>query len=223
VLPRAVLACSVLLATSCSDSKQEFCGKPIFLNRGGGTYVSGPEDATTNTTGLVRGAPAMIAAASIGDDAWARALACVAADFAPFAATVTASNPGDVDHIEIVVVDDMLELGPAYEGALSAATVGCSGENTIAFLDWTFQDGADLCPRLSYQAGTLLGLDNVRRLPADVMADEPHPSGDAEAKTFVAEFAECTPPLNGPPGCACGGTQQNSYERLLELLGPACE
>ena len=62
---------------------------PIFLNRHGGTYLGGDDDAASNRSSIVRGASADVGPFSATDGEWQEVLGCVQDLFSAFNVVVT--------------------------------------------------------------------------------------------------------------------------------------
>jgi hypothetical protein len=199
------------------------CAPPlvVFANRGGGTYTPGAtDDAGTNQSRLV--SETEVIAPYTGPIGWADLLACIRDDFAPFAIEIVDVDPGAAPHRELVLAADAVDLGfsPQVSGVAAHACPTAAdpdpGQGTIAFAfaDAWGTDGIGLCRDASRLIGHLFALEMVQG--CDVMSF----GAGCPVLTFRDEDLACGGAQ--PDGCACGGTTQNSYQRLLALAGPAC-
>lgn len=132
---------------------------------------------------------------------------------------VTAVDPGSAEHFEVVVAGTSQQLGlPGGVGNISPVTCQNGGVivNGVAFaFANTLGDlPLEICWNAAQAAGTLLGLDH-EILAGDVMT---YLSGSLP-KTFVDQDAPCGE--DQARECVCGGTTQNSYQRLLTTLPEA--
>ena len=208
-LPVAVALAGVLLAESAHAA-----APVIFLDRceGGCTYHPGFDDSRTNTSSIVT-QTSQLSAFQYGDPSFAAVLACVRQTFAPFAVEVTDVDPGSADHYEIAVAGTSQEIG-GIAGNTAVAPFVCGGtSNGIAFaFANTIGDAPDaICWAAAQGAGFLLGLDAVYAC-GDVMTFLP----GCLPKSFLDADSQCG--TNAPQPCLCGGTTQNSYQKLLALL-----
>jgi len=211
------------------DTGPGACGPPstaayqIFLNRAGGAYVVGsPDDSRTNTTAIIT-QDTMLAPATVMDADWSAVLACVTQKLEPFDVAVTDVDPGTADHAEIVMIDNINEIGLPGSAVVAspfscAGSVGAFDRNAISFVVWTFGGGSgandDRCWLIAQALGTGMGLDFVMSC-ADVMSD-----CAASSKTFTNSEAMCG--LFSARDCLCGGTTQNSFESLAARVGVKC-
>jgi hypothetical protein len=150
---------------------------------------------------------------------WTNLLDCVAADYAAFAVEITDEDPGDVPHLEVVLVPEgqwsMTGLTDQISGVSAFACGGFT--STVVFLNLA-AFGADdpyLCEIASQSIATSQGLDHAFYCP-DLLSyvtgcndkaflDQDVPCGEFEARD-----------------CACGGATQNSYRTLADRFGDAC-
>ena len=187
----------------------------VYLNRSGGTYTPGSDDSSANVSSLVS-ATVTVPAFGCGDTAWGALVTCVQGLFAPFDVTVRVEDPGASPHVEVVVGGSPTSVGlPGGVGAV--APTACAGvPKAVAFV---FPDvlgcGSPrlLCEAAANQVGRALGLDDVV-LCQDAMSTL---SGCGD-KTFRDEAASCGETV--ARDCACGGTTQSSFARLIAITGP---
>jgi hypothetical protein len=93
-------------ASSAEREAMTMCAAParrtLFLNRRGGTYSGGYDDAAKNRSSIVSGS-AKVPAYEKGDASWTQFMACVRGQFGRFNVEVTDVDPGETTHIECVV------------------------------------------------------------------------------------------------------------------------
>ncbi len=191
--------------------------RTLFLNRAGGTYNVGANDAVANTQGFTQ-APVTAPAYPFGDTEWAATRDCVAALFQPFNVTVTDVDPGTVDHVEIIITTTPQVFG--FQNGVSGVA---PADGTCALLERGFAPvfatpfgptaTQDVCWVAASMAGILYGLDWAMHCP-DVMTY----LSSCGAKAFRDVSADCGE--NQARACRCGGTTQNSFRFLLGRLGP---
>jgi hypothetical protein len=197
------------------------CGTPVtvFLNGGGGTYTSGMDNSSTNTSSILNMERTL--APYAGTISLDDVRACVASLLAPFNVVVTTTDPGDAVHRELVFIGAPAEIG-APEQALSISPIDCAtdGEDplprVIAFvMGGQYDDATLLCEDTAQVVGHTFGLDHAFQCD-DVMAWDPN----CGARTFLDMDVPCGE--TEARGCACGATQ-NSYQQLADLAGLACD
>ena len=194
--------------------------RTIFLNKGGGTFMPGNDDATTNTTPLVGNTSRNLSPATIVDADWTNVAACVRAKLAGYKLDIVEANPGTKPHIEIVVIDNGNQIGmpgivnTAFPPACSGG-FGTAATNTIAFVAWLGNDNSNHCWDVTQTIGYTLGLDNV--LPcADLMSV--NLSGcTIPSKVFTDVDSQCG--QTAAQACRCGGQMQNAKQRLTANVG----
>lgn len=190
--------------------------KVVFLNRAGGTYIAGASDSRTNETPLVsQGSVAQ--AWTVAEPAWQTLLACVNQKFAPFNISVIDSDPGNVEHLEVVFAQ---EAFPALASATSIAPLTCSPvPNAISFVSQTYA-AANLtngCAAVAANVGFSLGLEQVTSCPDALSYKQTECAGAA----FTDAALSCG--TTAAANCQCGaGTTQNSFVRLKAVTGPRC-
>lgn len=154
------------------------------------------------------------------DASWAAIVACVRANYAPFTIVVTTVDPGDVPHYEAYAAGLPSELGfPGPVAGISSFACGViPNALSFSFLGLAPDDVDDACWTISQESAHNFGLAHSM-LRADAMTYYPFPA----KKTFVDATAcigtqGCCQPMRE---CQCGMTEQNSYQRLLAIFGPA--
>jgi len=196
------------------------CSTPVtlFLDRDGGTYTPGPDNASANTSSILDMERTLVAP-TIADFDWDFVVGCVAQKFAPFNVVVTDQDPGDTVHNEMVVISTGADIGFGSNVA-SLSPFNCNRiDGAILYLMWdTNNINGDRCWSAAQSFASSLGLDHEFSCPdlmsfvtgcgatADkVFTDADMPCGEFEARA-----------------CTCGGTTQNSFQYLEDKVGAAC-
>jgi len=189
----------------------------LFLDRcaDGCAYTPGFDDSRTNASSIPS-ASSTLSAYAFGDASFDAVVACVHDTFAPFAIAVTDVDPGASAHFEIAVAGAPQQLGlPA--GVTNVSPTSCQNDGVIANgLGFAFAGAIgdaplEICWNAAQAAGALLGLDH-EVLAGDVMTY----LGGSLPKAFLDETAPCGE--TQARDCRCGGTTQNSHQRLLTSL-----
>ena len=206
---------ATLLAASLAAALPARATTTIYLNRNGGTYTPGPDDARTNTSSVVS-ATTTVPAFTCGTAAWSEVVSCVAGLFSPFDVQVTDLDPLAAPHVELVVGGLPAEVG-LPSGVAGVAPFSCAViPNAVGFV-FSEQVGCasakELCWVAAQQAGSTFGLDHAY-LCQDPMT---YLSGCGD-KSFQDTAAPCGE--FSARTCTCGGTTQNSYQTLRTVLGP---
>jgi hypothetical protein len=186
----------------------------IYLDRGGGDYTHGPvDDATTNQSVIVD-VPRTLPPFPNGDVAWADLTACVRAGLAPFAVTLTETDPGDVPHLEIVFTT-------SYWGGSALATAIPSSCRPGHQIEFVFGDAVSSPTR-----GCHVALDGLAEMAAQLSPaldciDFTSPAADCGVRRFVDYEQACVDPAGLPTTCRCGGaTTENTYQALAARFAP---
>jgi hypothetical protein len=188
----------------------------IYLNRSGGTYTPGVENARANTSSIVS-ARSTVSAYSAAT--WPTIAACARRKLARYDVAVLETDPGQVPHVEIVVSDGTaVQLGLSA-GILSAAPFTCSPiPEGIGFV-LTGSSGTPefICDLIAFTTGSLNGAEPTTD-PCDLMS---YSTNCPTQRTFVDALSSCGTSSVAP--CQCGGTTQNSHRKMLNALGAACD
>jgi MYXO-CTERM domain-containing protein len=196
-------------------------GEPlgIFLNRWGGTYTGGNDDAANNVSSIVSGTNNV--GAFLGtDEQWDTVKTCVADMFAPFNVFVTDFEPTDSSYVEAVVGGSPGDIGMPYGvgGVAPFDPFGCGIiEQSVvyAFADvyGTSEQGLQmLCETVSQEVAHAFSLDH------ELLCEDPmtYLDGCGE-KSFQNIYAACGEWEERE--CSCDRESQNSVLLMSELLG----
>lgn len=193
----------------------------IYMNRQGGTYSPGQNDARTNRSSM---APRTVNVppASMSDNNWNQVMACFREQFAAYNVEVTDVDPGSVPHYESVVAGSPILLDmPENVGGVSPFTSGCDViPNSIVF---TFADVLPdnpqvLCEIAAQEVAHSFGLDH-EYLCSDPMTYL-NGCGAKSFQNVAASCGESTARACAQPGqYDCGYAKQNSVQLLSQRLG----
>lgn len=197
--------------------------RTIYLNRAGITVMPGMSDARTNRSSLVT-AKATIPEWNRSETLWTETVSCLRDLYAPFDVTITENDPGDVPHMEAVFGGSGPLLHLPRAGGVSPMSTRCNViEHSIVFI--FTEDLADsskvICEVAAQEIAHSYGLDH-ELLASDPMTYLSY-SGNRAFQDTLADCGEVSARACGVPGYASCRAKQNSYELLLERLGPAQE
>jgi len=151
------------------------------------------------------------------DKGWQQVVSCVAKLFEPFDVTVTDVAPPDLDNIVLVPVGGRpgdLGVTDRRVGGLAPFNGGVIARPIVfAFSAQLGNRVRDVCETIGMEVAHAYGLDHGY-LCSDVMTYL-QPCG---AKRFVDKDIRCGEAK--PRNCEGGEPTQNSYRRLLQVLGP---
>jgi hypothetical protein len=193
----------------------------LYLNNclpDGCTVTPGEDDALTQHSSIPT-SPAHIPGWPWGASAWSALVSCVAATYAPFDVTITATDPGDAPHFEILVGGTGADLDPQTAGAGGVAPfIPCNGEIADSVMTFVFAAETSqldyLCGAVAQESSHVWGLDH------ELDANDPMTYLDLGThKSFQDAAADCGE--STPRQCFCGDTQQNSYQYLAATFGLA--
>jgi uncharacterized protein (TIGR03382 family) len=224
--PRGILkvAASDLVMTEAPTASTELgraAGTVIYMNRLGGTFTPGNEDARSNRSSIIE-QTSSVAPWNPGDTAWSTVMSCGRAQFAPFDIDVVDVDPGTAPHVESVVAGSPGDIGlPDNVGGVSPFTVNCSIiSNPIVF---TFaaalpDDPQLVCEIVAQEVSHSFGLDH------EFLCEDPMTYlTDCGAKTFQNVSSACgeyeARPCRIDGQYDCGTETQNSYQMLAQRVG----
>lgn len=197
----------------------------VFLNRNGGDYTQGMDNASTNVSGVLPEEAQTIPPATFDATVWADIVACMADRLAPFNIELVETDPGAMPHREVVFVDSLTQAG-FPSGVGGAAADRCPTQSTpdplergVVIVAGTTTFGNDaraICENALLSLGITFYLDHTP-YEADLMSVLPNeaPKRFLDMDVSCGEFSE--------RDCRCGGSKQNSYQHLLAHAGPRCE
>jgi len=188
----------------------------IYINTDGGNYIPGPTDSTTNASIVLSDAATLDAYA--GDVP--ALINCVETAMADFNVTITTTDPGDIDHYEIVVSGSGSEAFGLSAGLSALAPFTC--EEQPRWLSPVFAK----TPISNTQAcvTTLWSIGSAAQLSHDLECSGP--------MTF-AQYCGGSQPMFRDESTACGDVEarncpctgqpeQNHYQQLHANFGVAC-
>jgi len=195
--------------------------KTIFLQRRAVDLTPGEDDAARGVSSVLANAgnkPARTKAWTGGDARWAKLVACVKQQFAPFDVVVTDERPSGDNFLMVVVGGKPTDIGltkshhvsglAPFNGSVIPRSV------VFAFAAVSNNDVRAVCETIAMEVAHTYGLDH-EYLCKDVMT---YLSG-CGAKSFVDADAPCGE--SKKRACEDGAPTQNSYRKLVELLGAA--
>jgi hypothetical protein len=195
--------------------------KAIYLNRNAIDITPGEDDAAKGISSVLANAgnkPAKTKAWSGGDKKWKSLVACVQKLFSPFDVVVTDTRPADDNFLMVAVGGKPADIGmkdghhvaglaPFHGGVIPRAIV-------FAFAATNKNDVQATCETIGMEVAHAYGLDH-EYLCKDVMTY----LGNCGKKTFVDADAPCGE--SKKRACEGGAPTQNSYRRLVQVLGAA--
>lgn len=196
-------------------------GHILFLNRcaGGQTFSPGGDNSRTNRSGVVAqstGSPVNFPAYPYGDSSWNQVVAHVQDIMSPFNISVTDVDPGNTPHHEAVICGSPGLLG-MDSNVGGVALFGCSVlENSVTFTFPTVWGNSprSIAETVGQEAAHAWGLDHEYECK-DPMT---YLFGCGN-KSFQNEYISCGE--YSARSCYCGGSTQNSYQKIMSIFGPA--
>lgn len=186
----------------------------LYVNFDGGTYTPGSNNSSTNRSSIVSGTSTISPWGS--SSARTAVLDCVRDRFSPFNITVTDVDPGSTIHIEAVTAGRPQDVGMGSgTGGVSPFSCGII-ERSIVFNFAEVYGSAytSLCHTVAQEAAHSFGLDH------EYLCEDPMTYlNGCGAKHFQDVNAPCGE--FSARSCQCGGSTQNSFQRLLAAFGPA--
>lgn len=199
--------------------------KVIYLNREGGTFVPGFDDARKNRSSLVRlrGLPILKTEPFAGTNKSFQEIAdCVAENFERYDVEVVTQRPIDADYLMVAIggkpgkLKDHVEHKGMHLFGLSPSTGG-PVERAIVFVfaSELKNNTRRVCETTSHEIAHAYGLDHTREC-SDLMS---YKKPCKKRREFSDKDVPCGETSDRP--CDDGTATQNSHRALLELLGPA--
>ena len=193
----------------------------LFLNKcaGGCTIYYGNDNSSTNTSGISGGTRNLSA---YDGGKWAEIVACVKRIFSPFDVEVTDVDPGGTPHMEAIVAGTANQLGMG-SNILGVAPFVCgyiprSMSYTFAnAFDSFYPAGAiprEVCATIGQEVAHTWGFDH------EMLASDPMTYLEYNGeRAFQDQASRCGEDVNRD--CNCGGSTQNSYQKILSIFGAA--
>lgn len=189
--------------------------RTIYVNRHGGTYYPGSENAATNRSSIV--SQASTVSAYEGSEAqWQSLYACIQDQFSRWNVEVTDQDPGSVPHIEAVVGGWPQQIGMGSGvGGVAPMHEDCSiVERAIVFnFSQVLGSVNTTCEVVAQEVGHAIGMDH-EYLCSDPMT---YLNGCGK-KSFQDQTVSCGE--YSPRQCMCSA-KQNSVQFMNVRLGPA--
>jgi hypothetical protein len=212
---------SASAAAASDDRDDDDSGAParaiVYLNRKGGTYRPGHDDAGANTSSIIARA-VTLPAWNVSDASWGRIKGCFEGLVDRWHVEVTDVDPGDVPHYEVVVAGRPADAGqPAGYAGVAPFSSSCRAMPTavvFTFAELLASSNRTVCEVAVHEFAHAIGLDH-EYLCADPMSYL-HGCGDKSFQDVAAPCGE-----GSPRECLCGGDTQNSVELLDARLGRA--
>jgi len=187
----------------------------FYVNKSGGTYTPGTNDARINRSTIV-GTTRQVPAWNVTAAGWQQVMSCMTTMFARWNVVITDVDPGNVPHYELVTAGRPQDIGmQSGVGGVSPFNCGVI-PNSIVF---TFAaiygtDYRSVCETNAQEIVHSFGADH-ERLCQDPMT---YLTGCGN-KSFQNVAAPCGEYSNR--ACQCGGNTQNSVALLDQRLGLA--
>jgi hypothetical protein len=205
----------------------------IWVNRcrGGCSFtVASLSDALSNQTiidggdRLPRGTRFNLSEFGYDDTVWNATLDCIRRVYQPFGVEIVTEDPGNVPHHEAVLAGRSTEAGYPANMVLGVAPLDsstCRPQNNVISFSFANDHGPsplDMCWTVAQESAHAFGLDHSREC--------------SDPLTYIRTSQQCTTVdkyfrnLDSKCGefadraCLCGGTQQNTFARLLGVHGP---
>lgn len=193
--------------------------KTIYLERNAIDLKPGEDDAANGFSSVLKSAsdkPARAKGWTGGDAKWKKLVSCVQTMFSPFDVVVTDERPSDRNFLLVVVGGKPSDIGikdshhlsglaPFNGGVIPRAVV-------FGFSATTNNDVRSSCETIAMEVAHAYGLDH-EYVCKDVMT---YLTGCGN-KSFVDQDAPCGEAKKR--ACEGGAKTQNSYRRLIDVLG----
>jgi MYXO-CTERM domain-containing protein len=180
------------------------------------------DDSRTNVSSIVQGSGTRTLQPYSGSPTtWAAIVACVRENYAPFNIQVVTTEPSSSSsYFEAMAAGSPSNVGFSSQTA-GVASFSCGiipNAISFSFLNLNPSDVNDACWTISQESAHNFGLSH-EMLGGDAMTYMQNPP----RKRFLDQTAcigtqGCCAPSQE---CQCGATQQNSFQELLSIFGPA--
>jgi hypothetical protein len=195
--------------------------KTIYLERASLELAPGDDDAVRGRSSVVRSfhpsGPVKTSGWTGSTSGWKKLVACVTKQFAAFDVVVTDRRPAGDDYIVVAVGGSPGDIGiqDPHDGGMAPYNGRVIPKAIVfAFSKGNGNNPQLTCETVAQEVGHAYGLDH-EYLCKDVMT---YLSGCGN-KTYVDKDAICGE--ENQRLCRDGARTQNSYQRLLRVLGPA--
>lgn len=189
----------------------------IYLNRCGGSddcvfNADFVNNSRTNRSTIVDGTSS-VAAFVHGDAAWDAVVQCVKEVYAPFAVEITDVDPGTTPHHEAVVAGTPSDIGqPQGVGGVAPFSCGII-ENSITFsFANIYGSTTEICHTVAQETAHAFGLDH------EFLCEDPMTYLGGCGRKFFRDIDAPCGEFNSRT-CMCGGSTQNSVQRLAAVFG----
>lgn len=197
-----------------------------FVNRGGGTYTAGRDDAPNRVSSVltfVKRSSVTLPPAGYTGATWTEYMSCLASLVAPYNVTLTDVRPASGAYSELVVsnisASDAMGLGQNTTGIAPLGSCRVVPK-AVSYVFHKLYDqrgygglrGA--CEAGAHEIGHSLSLSH-EQLASDIMAY----SAANASKKFQNQASACGTSPQSPQSCSCGGATQNSHQQLVSLVG----
>ncbi len=194
--------------------------KIIYLNRDKVTIAPGPDDAPDAVSSVVAAlhpkGPATLPGWKGSKKAWGQVVTCVRNLFLPFDVQVVEQRPLGDDFVMVAVGGRPKDLGSKDKHVSGLAPFSGGVIPKAVVFGFAAQVGHDVnvvCETIGMEVAHAYGLDHAY-LCKDVMTYLP----GCKKRKFVDQDAPCGEKKKR--ACHGGAPTQNSYRRLLAVLGP---
>jgi len=188
----------------------------VYLNRcaNGCTVTPGSNSSLSDRSSII-GGTRQLSAWEHGDETWNEFVGCVQGIFEPFGVVVTDVEPSGAHH-EVMIAGTPQQLGMG-NGILGVSPATCGIiNNSLTFVFANVSSSVpDLCWAAAQEPAHSWGLDH-QMLCEDPMTYLTAPCGTSKY-AFQNTNAPCGEDQNR--SCRCGGSTQNSYNRVAQIFG----
>jgi MYXO-CTERM domain-containing protein len=196
---------------------QQHDSNVIFLNRciGGCVIQPGFDDSRTNTSSVVagtHGTTAFISEYNRSEEEWQQLMDCVKRTYEPFDIVITDVDPGNQPHFEAIVAGTDDEISTEAAGIAPASCGVVNNAITFNFANQA-QGVDDLCWTVAQETAHAFGLDHE----FDCQDPMTYLTDCGFKKVFQNRNIACGE--YEARSCSCGGSTQNSYQRILSEFG----
>ena len=215
-------------AEAFTSSAGEVVSPIIFVNRcrGGCSFTKASlSDSISNQTiigPLAQGTRFNLGEFAYSEQIWNETLACIRAVYQPFGVQVVTEDPGATAHHEAVLAGRSTEAGYPANTVLGVAPLDsstCRPQNNVISFSFANDHGPsplDMCWTVAQESAHAFGLDHAFEC-SDALTYLPigQCPGAKQFRNLDSKCGEFS-----ARNCICGGTTQNTYQRLIGVHGP---